>query len=378
MWQKIKSVFILPYPEAERDQVETLLARRVYWNRQLLYFGVAFMQLSLLITFALRPGGLFLHARRTGYVCMYFILLVCSLSSSILLARLRDHSPRSQEILQNIYAALVCLWSCGIAVLDRMGGGGITVFCYMMPALAALCVLKWNSALIIMGGSWLLLNTVLLLMPGGFDELFNNAMNSMCAVTLSVLIANQLYRAYSHALYQTLLVQRLAITDPLTCLYNRRYLDECIPEILDRPDSQGKMVVALLMDIDHFKDFNDRYGHRAGDECLKTLAEALLELGDSREAHVVRYGGEELFMLWLDSDPSKAVQTAETLRNSIAHRQIFHEGKPLGPVTVSIGLTIESLETNLSIDSLIQHADAALYQAKTEGRNRVVLYCESA
>lgn len=89
-------------------------------------------------------------------------------------------------------------------------------------------------------------------------------------------------------------------------------------------------------------------------------------------------GGEELFMLWLDSDPSKAVQTAETLRNSIAHRQIFHEGKPLGPVTVSIGLTIESLETNLSIDSLIQHADAALYQAKTEGRNRVVLYCESA
>lgn len=174
---------------------------------------------------------------------------------------------------------------------------------------------------------------------------------------------------------KTDMLERFALLDGLTGVHNRRYFDNQLEKEIGRNQREDHPLSVIMMDIDHFKDFNDHYGHGAGDTCLqqvaRTLTGALPRPGDT----LCRYGGEEFVALLPDSDADGARIVAERLRKAVEAISITHEySSASSVVTLSLGIAaVESAgEQKTGAEALLTRADEALYAAKHAGRNRVV------
>lgn len=167
-------------------------------------------------------------------------------------------------------------------------------------------------------------------------------------------------------------LQQLSRTDGLTGLANRRYFEEILEREWATALRSELCLTIIMLDIDHFKDFNDRYGHQAGDQCLRDVSRALeshLRRGDDLAA---RYGGEEFIAILQDTGPERAMAVAENLRHAVSDLAIEHQDSPWQRITVSVGLAIrEPGDDTLDSFGLIRNADNALYKSKQDGRNRV-------
>src|SRR6267154_4302633 len=163
-----------------------------------------------------------------------------------------------------------------------------------------------------------------------------------------------------------------AMHDKLTGLYNRHYVEEWFGLELRRAQRHGRPVAAIMLDVDHFKRFNDSFGHEAGDLVLREVAGALRR--STRGSDVAsRYGGEEFLVLLPECPFDAALRKAEQMREEIAKLELQYDSRPLGPVTVSLGVAAFPDHAKESAE-LLRHADEALYLAKQAGRNRVVAY----
>ena len=164
-------------------------------------------------------------------------------------------------------------------------------------------------------------------------------------------------------------LERLNAVDSLTGLSNRRRLSEFLPQVWSSARREKAPVSVLVIDVDHFKAFNDRYGHLAGDDCLRSIAKALATAARRPLDLVARFGGEEFVVLLFDTLLSGALDVAEEVRRSIEELKIPHEGCARGVVTVSIG--VYSMTPGRATDPkrLIATADSALYAAKEHNRN---------
>ena len=162
-----------------------------------------------------------------------------------------------------------------------------------------------------------------------------------------------------------------AIRDVLTGLYNRRYLMESFERELHRARRGKEHLGVMMIDIDHFKRFNDTFGHAAGDEVLRSVAKFMLTLVRGEDI-LCRFGGEEFVLVQMKASAEAVMQRAEKFRQEIGNHEIVHDGRRLGPVTLSIGVSMFP-DHGTSTQTLLQAADTALYRAKTSGRNRVVM-----
>ena len=162
-----------------------------------------------------------------------------------------------------------------------------------------------------------------------------------------------------------------SIKDPLTGLYNRRYLAEMMEREIRRAVRAEQSLGVLMLDLDHFKKFNDTYGHDAGDTVLREAA-SFLTRSIRVEDIVCRYGGEEFVVILPTADLNAAHTRAERIRSKMRELAVLHQGQSLGMVTVSIGVAALPLH-GTSPKALIEAADAALYRAKREGRDRVAV-----
>jgi diguanylate cyclase (GGDEF)-like protein len=161
----------------------------------------------------------------------------------------------------------------------------------------------------------------------------------------------------------------MAYIDGLTELFNRRYHDLALQREVGRSSRNGASIAMLMLDIDFFKKYNDRYGHQAGDVALKAVAQAI-QRGLRRSGDLAaRYGGEEFVVILPDTDLAGAREVAETIRIGVQSRAIAHEDAPLGVVTVSVGLCAAVPASADDGPDLVAQADAALYRAKAAGRN---------
>lgn len=162
-----------------------------------------------------------------------------------------------------------------------------------------------------------------------------------------------------------------AIRDQLTGLYNRRYMEESLVREVHRAARAGTGLGVLMLDIDHFKRFNDEYGHPAGDLLLREVCVYLQEHVRGEDI-ACRYGGEEITLILPDVTTEEACARAEELRHGVHAVRVQHRGETLGGVTISIGVATLPRHGSTA-EALLQAADAALYRAKTLGRDRVVV-----
>ena len=160
-------------------------------------------------------------------------------------------------------------------------------------------------------------------------------------------------------------VRALTVTDELTGLFNRRFFEQELRREADRARRFGRSVALVMIDVDHFKGYNDRFGHRAGDDALRGVAACLVGAAARRVDAVTRYGGEEFAVLLSETDAEGARFVAERIREVVAESQEF-----LSPLTVSAGVAALCGDA-AEAESLVVQADEALYAAKREGRNRV-------
>lgn len=160
----------------------------------------------------------------------------------------------------------------------------------------------------------------------------------------------------------------LAVTDPLTGLHNRRYISSRLRQAIDSANAGGAPVSVMIADIDHFKRINDTYGHDAGDAVLREFSQRIID-GLRALDLAARYGGEEFVIVMPGAGLAAAEIAAERLRDAIASAGFKLPAGPDVDVTVSIG--VAQVSHGESFESLLRRADAALYEAKTEGRNRV-------
>lgn len=188
---------------------------------------------------------------------------------------------------------------------------------------------------------------------------------------LAVTVAEHIALALANlTLRETL--QKQSIRDPLTGLFNRRYLEESLLRELHRAERKQQSVGIIMVDVDHFKRFNDTFGHEAGDTVLRELGLFLRK--NIRQSDIAcRYGGEELTLIMPESSLEATQQRAEQIREGVKLLQVQHRRQLLGCITISLGVACFP-EHGLNGDAVIRAADQALYQAKAKGRDRVVVH----
>ena len=163
-----------------------------------------------------------------------------------------------------------------------------------------------------------------------------------------------------------------SIRDPLTGLFNRRYMEESLEREMSRATRDKGSVAIIMLDVDHFKEFNDTFGHQAGDAALRALGDFLKRTTRGQDI-ICRYGGEEFALVFGGSSVEGALERAEALRERIKHLEIHYGGQLLGTITVSMGIALFP-DHGLTVAEVLRGADQALYCAKREGRDQICVW----
>ena len=191
--------------------------------------------------------------------------------------------------------------------------------------------------------------------------------------------ARTLERSARARFLETHTMAELAQSDALTGVKNRRVFDEQLEHLWRRAADEERAIAILLIDVDHFKAYNDRYGHQAGDVALRRVAQLLQGLVTRPLDLLARYGGEEFTVLLYDVKHQEAEKLAERMRKGVAAMGLEHRDSRLGQiVTISLGVAIVEPSLERRARGALQLADEALYQAKTRGRNRVEVLAADA
>ena len=241
----------------------------------------------------------------------------------------------------------VCLTLLPLCVACLLSGS------FALRLYAGFVLLHWHGALTLIG--FLHQQTLQLLMR---DQ-------QTSGLVASLEIANQELEVINQHL------ETLVATDALTQIANRRAFDLCAAREWHRAAREQAFMALLLIDIDHFKAFNDFYGHPAGDTCLQEVAATISGVMGRPADLVARYGGEEFAVVLPETDLRGAIEVAERVLSAVQDRGLTHDASVAGYVTVSVGAASLLPDRMATVERLIGLADAALYTAKRTGRNRV-------
>jgi diguanylate cyclase (GGDEF)-like protein len=298
------------------------------------------------------------------------VTLVC-FAATFWLKRRRIYRP-----LALIASLAVGLCAVAIQVIAESGGASLAVprlelyaiVVYFMVGLMFYQALAVNLCVVL---GYLAMGTLLKLPAREFvlDMLAVGAANVFCAS-----VAYMRERTSRLRFLEAALLRELVARDGLTGIQNRRMFDQHIQRVWSQAVRDTQRVAVLLVDIDCFKNYNDRYGHQAGDECLRAVAVSLSQCARRPMDFVARYGGEEFAVILYEATREYVAEVLTRIQRSIAELNIPHEASRVASrLTVSIGAAFVLPAVKRTPDGLIQLADEALYSAKEQGRNRPVV-----
>ncbi len=233
-----------------------------------------------------------------------------------------------------------------------------------------------------------LLNTI---MQKALDDIPNEQIDSIIGKWISIKVAQSF--DYRMLIYTTIVfliivvllmyrqyyinkmnkkLEKISITDALTNIYNRRHFNEVFPKVINSAKRDNDLVSFLIMDIDHFKQYNDTYGHQMGDEVLTKVAKVIKDSLHRANDYCFRLGGEEFGVIYKADSKEKAFEFANTIRENIENLHIEHRGNSASKyVTASFGLICKNASEIKNEDEVYKEGDGLLYEAKESGRNRV-------
>jgi diguanylate cyclase (GGDEF)-like protein len=293
-----------------------------------------------------------------------------------LAATFSAHRHRIYPPLAVVAGTLLGLCVVAIQLIAALGGVSIlfpcvlltSIFIYFMGGLIFYHALAAN---LIVTFAYLGAG-VSLQVPGrefGYDGMACLALNLFCA---SVVYMHE--KTSRMRFLEAGLLREMVARDGLTGIQNRRMFDHHIQRAWQQAVRNSQRIAVLLVDIDCFKDYNDRYGHQAGDECLRAVAISLSQCARRPLDFVARYGGEEFAVVLYEASREYVAEVLTRIQRSIAELNIPHEASRVASrLTVSIGAAIILPSATRTYEGLIQLADEALYSAKEQGRNRVVV-----
>jgi diguanylate cyclase (GGDEF)-like protein len=201
----------------------------------------------------------------------------------------------------------------------------------------------------------------------------------LLGVAAASIVARHLEQESRRSFLERHLIAELAQHDPLTGLKNRRVFDEHLESLWKQAVAEMRSMAVLLVDVDHFKAYNDLHGHQAGDRALRRVAQALLALVTGPRDVIGRYGGEEFAVILYDADAETAETLAQRMLRAVSELKLEDDAHRAGAsVTISIGVAAVEPSRERRSRGALQLADQALYEAKVRGRNRVIVMDQAA
>ncbi|HUX74338.1 MAG TPA: diguanylate cyclase [Steroidobacteraceae bacterium] len=298
-------------------------------------------------------------------------LLLIVLAASFLPQRHRIYAPLAM-------AAFILFGVSQVAIQILVSTGGVaflfaymivtTMFIYFMSGLVFYHAIAANVIVLF---AYLAAGTAL---PTAGPEFSYNALVLVTANMIGASVVYMHEKTSRARFLEAGLLREMVARDGLTGIKNRRMFDQHIKRVWQQAVREEECVAVLLADIDCFKNYNDRYGHQAGDECLRAVANSLSQCARRPLDFVARYGGEEFAVILYEASREYVAEVLTRIQRSIAELNIPHEASTVASrLTVSIGAAFIMPTEKRTPEGLIQLADEALYTAKEQGRNRVVV-----
>lgn len=356
-----------------------------------------FLELLLLaVSFAVRKDDMLIPPGRY-YLWMYLTMLSAMLGFYIFFGKMQKNvERRAREIGVGgiFFTSFILCWCAGISLLDQIYSGQILVYVFAAVAVSVTPFFKPVTLLLMYLPIQAAFVVLLIKIPQPFGFPFGNIVNSTAFLVISWFISFMRYRAYVIEFSHAKLIEEkntelnrinirlqeanrkleiLSRTDSLTGVSNRSMFDFMIKVEWDRCRRSFAPLSLVMIDIDFFKDFNDHYGHPAGDLCLRKVAEALSGCAKRASDTVARYGGEEFAVILPMMDQAGAKKLAEQIRDAVEKLAIPHAFSRVSKhVTISLGVYTGIPDGDTPIEQFVANADRALYDAKRD-RNKVVV-----
>ncbi len=356
--RKIKSAFFKEkfLWEKNKDEISAI-------NKKTLALLSLIMGLLALGMFFVSFFSLVFYELKTGY----FVVAVCFLASYGLSFLKKDRVP----VIVKMYFAPAVLFAFALYTSLMVAPDTISVLILGFFCVLGLTFLDRNFRVLLFMLGFLGVYIAFSIPLKPDNIVMEDIFNALGFATASFILGMHLRKIQFENIDMRRQQKELANTDALTGLYNRQKLSE----LLDAGQRHQNISMVAMVDIDYYKNYNDAYGHQAGDACLVEVAGILLAFTQKYLMNVYRYGGEE-FLIIIHKDESSSPKTLfEELRIAIEQTNIPHEQSPFKRVTISAGYTTTSIDSLLA--QRISEADKAMYFAKKSGRNRVCSFEES-
>ena len=359
--------------------------------------GLIVFQCFLLILFYHYKNGQQSGILELLYQWLFFSMLILSFAvlvyCSALGRRIEKNAGRIR-VVTTLYAFTGICWGAAVSVLDQYSYGTVTVYMGVVLFIAALLYMTPQSLLAVFLPPHLAFIAAMFLVQDSPELRYTNIVISSIVIVVLILIARQNYDRRLESFQNRALIveknselarinrelnnlnaelEQRSVTDALTGLYNRRMFEETMKKEWERCKRYSITLSVIMMDVDHFKPYNDFYGHQTGDQCLQQIGALLMRTLRFASDIVARYGGEEFIVVLPYTDNAKAAALAERIRCEVERLEIRHEvSKVSNYVTVSLGVATTVPAEENSAEDLVYAADMALYEAKEQNRNRIV------
>jgi diguanylate cyclase (GGDEF)-like protein len=350
--------------------------RRIHFDENLLYTR-ANLCMAVLITIAFSAmDAMVLGPALNRIPSMIHMLLIIPTLLVGLASSFSAHRHRIYPPFALIASTVLGLGVAAIQIIATLGGVSLVFPCLMLTIIfiyfmGGLIFYHAVAANVIVMLVYLALGTALQL-PG--REFAYDALALVAANLFGASVVYMHEKTSRLRFLEACLLRELVARDGLTGIQNRRMFDQHIHRVWQQAVREEERVAVLLIDVDCFKDYNDRYGHQAGDECLRAVAVSLSQCARRPLDFVARYGGEEFAVVLYEASREYVAEVLTRIQRSIAELNIPHEASRVASrLTVSIGAAFILPTHNRTYEGLIQLADEALYSAKEQGRNRVVV-----